>query len=255
MAERRMFKKTLIRSAGFMVLSRAAVLLYLYLCIEADDDGFVENAAAVQRSCRCSQKHLQELVDGGWVIPFESGVAAITHWHMHNKIPKDRYKPTDRQKERASLTLSKDGVYTFCMQDDNILYTQDRTGKDRLVQVSIDQDSGGQDREAEPVLSSGPPDAACDYAETDFDKILEYYQRICHDLIPCRELTPALKEKMAACGQAGYPPLHFVSTFLKANQSAFLQGQNRRGWRAGLDWLLEPLHIRDVDEGKYDTWT
>ena len=111
MAERRMFSKNLMRSSAFMRLSRAALQLYLYLCLEADDDGFGDNVDTVLRMCRCSRKHLQELLDGGWVIGFDSGVIAIVHWHRHNQIKKDRYKQTDYRQERSMLDRNANGDY------------------------------------------------------------------------------------------------------------------------------------------------
>lgn len=252
MAERRMFKKSIMRSASFMQLSRAAVQLYLYLCLEADDDGFVENAWAVSRICKCSRKHLQELIDGGWVIPFESGVAAITHWHMHNRIPKDRFKSTDFQKERASLEKSKQGVYTKCIQDDNNLYTQERIVQESLGQFSINQ--GNIEEDIPAGSSSGPPGAACDYENIDYERILGLYQMNCGNLEPCEALTPQLRQKIDDCFEAGYSLAYLAWAFIKAGNTAFLQGKNRRGWVAGLEWLLEPKHLKAVYEGKYDAW-
>lgn len=258
MAERRMFKKTTIRSAKFMQLSRAAIGLYLFLCLEADDDGFVENAAAVGRSCKCTKKHLQELEDGGWVIPFESGVVAITHWHLHNKIPKDRFRPTDFQKEYASLRKDKQGVYTKCIQVDNNLYTQDRIDQDSLEKDNIGKDRIEKDMAEHemPAASSFLPPVAADddFIDSDFDRILGFYQSACPNLEPCEALTPALREKIRRCDRAGFQPSRLPVIFMKANASLFLRGDNMNNWTAGLGWLMEPEHLQAVEDGKYDTW-
>ena len=130
MAERRMFQVRMLRSGSFMRLSWGAAYLYVQLCAEADDDGFTDNADQICRLCRCSRKHMQELLDGGWLIAFDSGVTVITHWHRHNKIPKDRYKPTDHTTERSLLEKDETGAYvrldTTCTQNVYNLYTQDR---------------------------------------------------------------------------------------------------------------------------------
>lgn len=130
MAERRMFQVRLLRNGNFMRLSWGAAYLYIQLCAEADDDGFTDNADHICRLCRCSGRHMAELLDGGWLIAFDSGVTAITHWHRHNKIPKDRYKPTNHTNERSLLAMDETGVYvrldTLCIQNEYALDTQDR---------------------------------------------------------------------------------------------------------------------------------
>lgn len=254
MAERRMFSKTLMHSSGFVCLSRAAFQLYVYLCLSADDDGFTDGLQTLFRICRCSKKQLQELVEGGWVIPFDSGVVAIAHWFLHNKIPKDRYKVTVYEQERGMLEKSGTGVYTRldtkCIQDVSKLDTQDRIGKDSIGQDRIDQDRIEKDIS---IQSSGPQ-AACDQPEIDFEKILRDYQFLCKDMVPCTAMTQPLQEKIREAFRRGYNSYTLVSLFSKAGMSNFLRGENPQGWQASLEWLLEPQHMRHVLDGKYDNW-
>lgn len=260
MAERRMFSKTLMFSNSFTRLSRTATQLYFFLCLSADDDGFADNTDSICRMCRCTGRYLQELVDSSWVIRFDSGVIAIAHWYMHNQIKKDRYKPTIYQKERSMLEKTSTGMYVLL--DPNRIHfgsnldPQGSIDQERTVQESIDQDSIGKDRPEEDnsgCPSSGPEPPACD-DEFDCEKVFEYYQCVCPKLMPCEVLTPKLREKMEVCHREGITQLHLLNTFMQANESLFLQGDNRRGWQADLGWLLDPLHVREVDAGKYDTW-
>lgn len=258
MAERRMFNKSLMFSNSFTRLSKAAQLLYMYLCLQADDDGLCDNALGVCRMFGISKKHLQELLDGGWLMTFEDDVMAVAHWHLHNQIRKDRYKPSIHRGVTEKLRKGKTGVYALAedgCQNGNQLATQDSIGQDSIAQDSIDQHRPDQDRggqEMPAATSSEPPVAACD--DPDFEKILYYYQVMCPNLVPCQALTPVLREKMERCCREGYTPLGLLDVFLKANMSGFLQGDNRRSWRADLGWLLEPLHLQAVRDGKYDTW-
>lgn len=264
MAERRMFSKSLLYSNRFMQLSKAAAYLYIYLCLSSDDDGFSDNADTVLRMCRCTHKHIQELVDGGWVILFENGVIAITHWHKHNQIKKDRYKATDFQKERAMLEKESTGAYVR-MDPNGIrcgsgLDTQDRSEKESIEKFSIDQHRQGEDRKentpAEPAVSSAAPPVAADdiHIDIDYDRILYYYQVMCKNLVPCEALTPKLRKLIADRVQDGYTQLRLCGVFQTAMMSEYLAGKNDRGWQASLEWLLDPMHIRDVESGKYTTW-
>lgn len=258
MAERRMFNKSLMFSNAFSQLSKAAQLLYMFLNLMADDDGICANSRVVCKMCGSTKKHLKELVDGLWLLEFPGGEVVVKHWHVHNQIRKDRYKPSIHRGVTEKLRKGASGEYALAEDGchfGNQLATQDRIGQDSIAQDSIDQhriaqDRGGQDMPA--ATSSEPPVAACD--DTDFEKILYYYQLMCPNLVPCQGLTPVLREKMERCCREGYTPLGLLDIFMKANMSGFLQGDNRRNWKAVLGWLMEPLHLQAVRDGKYDTW-
>ena len=112
MAERRMFAKSVIFNDHFGNLPLQAQLLYFNLSLEGDDDGFLNNAWFVQRMIGATADDMQALIDGGYLIRFDSGVVAIRHWRVNNSIKSDRYKPTMYQAERALLTL-KNGTYEW----------------------------------------------------------------------------------------------------------------------------------------------
>ena len=112
MAERRMFAKSIIFNDHFGSLPLQAQLLYFNLSLEGDDDGFLNNAWFVQRMIGATADDMQALIDGGYLIRFDSGVVAIRHWRVNNSIKSDRYKPTMYQAERAQLTL-KNGAYEW----------------------------------------------------------------------------------------------------------------------------------------------
>ena len=174
MAERRMFNRTLLFSNRFTALPKNAQLLYIYLNLQADDDGICSNTTVVCRMCGFGRSALQTLLDQGWLIGFDSGITAITHWRVHNQIRKDRYKPSIYGQLTSRLRLDADGVYSLCpdgchLVDD--LATQDRIGKDRIDKDRIDKDRRGQPLAPEDDVHA-------------FDHV--------HDI--CRQLFPDLPE-------------------------------------------------------------
>jgi hypothetical protein len=40
------------------------------------------------------EKDAQLLVERGYLIPFDRGIVAVAHWHIHNRVRKDTYVPT-----------------------------------------------------------------------------------------------------------------------------------------------------------------
>ena len=112
MAVRRMFSKSILCSDGFLRLPASARALYIFLNMYADDDGFVDNPQTIMRLTRTTICDLSRLTEAGFLIPFDNGVVAVTHWRIHNLLRKDRYTPTRYPELLSSLTLTN-GVYSF----------------------------------------------------------------------------------------------------------------------------------------------
>lgn len=145
MAERRMFSKTVTESDDFYFdISVEAQAFYLHLCMNADDDGFVNTYRKILKMLNLSTDVLQELIDARFVIYFESGVIAIKHWKINNYIQKDRYKETVHKTEKSTLFLKKNGAYTLdgnkgiplCIQDVSNLDSQFSLVKVRLEKLN-----------------------------------------------------------------------------------------------------------------------
>lgn len=100
-------------------------MLYFHFCMNADDDGFVNNPKKIQRMCGASDDDFRLLIAKSFVLTFDSGIIVIKHWKMHNYIQSDRYVPTDYTDEKSMLGLKKNKAYTFdeskmvtrCIQD------------------------------------------------------------------------------------------------------------------------------------------
>ena len=139
MAERRMFSKPLTSSDLFLEMPKDAQLLYFHLALDADDDGFINSPNKIIRCVGCQKSDMEVLIKKGYLKLFESGIAVIVHWKIHNYIQKDRYKETIYQKEKQQLVLygkkyvTKDEYTQSVSNEDtscvSILETQDRLDK------------------------------------------------------------------------------------------------------------------------------
>jgi uncharacterized phage protein (TIGR02220 family) len=157
-----MFSRQLVESDRFSDMAPTARLLYFYLGLAADDDGFVDGARRIQRSMGASEDDLKVLIAKGYLILFDDGVCALTRWHLDNFIRKDRYHETEHQDDLALLSV-EDGLYRLKEQvcppakistgqpNDNHLTTigqplvnqnptEVRLGKVRLGKVRLDKD-------------------------------------------------------------------------------------------------------------------
>ena len=147
MAERRMFAKSIIDSDAFLELPAKSQLLYFHLAMRADDEGFVNKAKTVSRTCGCSEEDLQRLVKEQFLIQFDGGLVVIRHWKVHNWIRGDRLRPTVYTTQKAALVLDESGAYTLCQTSDRQVtdncQTQDRLGKESLGKARSGQESIG----------------------------------------------------------------------------------------------------------------
>lgn len=138
MAERRMMAKSVIETDEFIDLPATSKVLYFYLMLNADDDGFVANPKSIMRQIGASNDDMKILAAKQYVFAFDSGVVVIKHWKIHNYIQKDRYKPTVYIDEKNQVKLNpKSRVYemdTACIQSGYV--GKDRIGKDRLGKSS-----------------------------------------------------------------------------------------------------------------------
>jgi len=105
MASKRMFDKAIVDTDRFTDMPLSTKALYFLMGMEADDYGFV-SPRRVMRMHGGTEDDVKILISKGFVIPFESGVVVITHWHKHNYLDKNRIKFTEYTDELALLTIS-----------------------------------------------------------------------------------------------------------------------------------------------------
>ncbi len=156
MANRRMFSIDVVGTDHFTDLRFSERLLYFYLVLYADDDGFCRAPKKVQRAYGFTADDFEGLIRAGYVISFENGPAVDVYWRTNNLIRPDRYKPTVFQTEMGSLVRengrysirdpSKNpGIPTVNQTDTNGIPTANQMEP----QVKLSKDSIGQDNSGE----------------------------------------------------------------------------------------------------------
>lgn len=77
MAEKRMFSRELVESDQFLELPLSAQGLYMHICMEADDDGFVNNANRIRKVVDASQEDYRTLFDRGYLLQMAGGCGTL----------------------------------------------------------------------------------------------------------------------------------------------------------------------------------
>ena len=142
MANRRMFSRDVVMTDDFLDLPPTTKALYFFLNLEADDDGFVGNPKTIMRLVGTTKEDMKLLIEGNYVLLFNSGVVVITDWTEHNSIRKDRKKPTRFAEEMQQIALVEGNKYQWLSDvqpTDNQLTTKCQTngciGEDRIGEV------------------------------------------------------------------------------------------------------------------------
>ena len=134
-----MFHKAILESDEFSRQSLVSKMLYISLNLNADDEGFVGNVKKIMQGIGAKPSHFSSLIDANYLIKFDSGVVAITHWHAHNKLAPGRKNPTSYLKERELLTLERSGLYALKPSEGIVKQSSDESS----AQDSIGKNSIG----------------------------------------------------------------------------------------------------------------
>lgn len=105
-----MFDTRIVNSDPYLDMPASSQALYFHLGMQADDEGFVY-PKRVMRSVNASEDDLKVLISKKFIVPFESGVVVVKHWHVNNALRRDRTRNTTHTEHRQQLHLDSSGVY------------------------------------------------------------------------------------------------------------------------------------------------
>ena len=277
MAERRMFSCKITSSDAFKMMSLAAQALYFQLGMEADDDGFVNNAMSIARSIGAGPEAIEEVIEKRFVLRMDEGLLVIKHWRINNWIRQDRRQPTAYKQYKELLDVKDNGAYTEKhkvvvdsqtddrqMTDkrqtsDNDSLTEDRIGKHRIGKDSniptslttFDRLVGGQQVDA-PTDNQGKTDLFGEKIEVEeesvpYKAIADYWNKTLNGKLP--KIKSITDNRRILIKQRWYEYHNDIYGIIdKVAASDFLTG-----WKAcGFDWCFKKDNMVKIAEGNYD---
>lgn len=281
MASKRMIDINLINSDDFLSLESASQSLYLQFIANADDDGFVGNPKAIMRMSGKKINDLDELIEERFVICFDKCVV-IRHWNVHNKIRKDRYQPTRFKDEYNALELDESGVYEVKQSADkadvlsdgdmdaasapqvdgqhatntptvdgvHAASTPHRLGRlGRLGKVRLGSEGGSEEGSATATATTTTT-TAVKYSEIEKAWNTAADKNGMTKVKKASEWSTQRKNRLKSLVvKHGFDDV--IATIEKAGDSGFLGGQNKRGWRCGIDWFSNAQNYVKIAEGNY----
>ena len=260
MADRRMYSKGVILHDNLLDLPDKAFKLYVCLMAEADDDGFVGSAKRVVRMVNARKGDLDALIQAGYVKTFDSGVAHVVHWLLHNNIKKDRYKPSIYIEE-------KNLVMGNCIKSGTKMEPDwNQNGTETEPQYSIDKNRIEKKREDE-IKKDNLREEKNSNAITEYDIDNTEEERInsLSSITPPEEEEPieevgdiTLPEPLGGEAQAGTPTLKEIKTFIAKNgfylvdAKAFYDYYTKVGWEKAKNWKEKVLRWHFSNNPKWN---
>lgn len=141
MAERRMISRKIAEDDRFVDMHPVSKLLYFYLVLNADDDGFVGSVKMINFLTDADQSNYDELLENNLILePTKNGVYVITDWYAQNKIEPKIYKATEYLSVRALLFIKTNFAYTTNPNEKDIISPVDywvKQGRDKKTPPEI----------------------------------------------------------------------------------------------------------------------
>lgn len=251
MALKRMFSNSIIDSDDFMTLSNDAQLLYFYLGMATDDDGFTKKYRTTMRALGINENALKELEKHGFIYIFEEkNLVLIRDFKINNDLKNDRYHETIYQEEFKRIEekdkryfLIKNEMYPECIQDVSRMDTEHNITKHNKAKPNetnnnipnINSISNGGDEENKELNKN-------DYIK----KIIDEWNKI-----PELE-NISNREKDVDVIISNYGVKNTLKVIDNIKYSKFLRGMtNNSTWKVSLKWIILKKNFQKILENGF----
>ena len=149
-ASKRMINHDVIVEKSFVDLSDRAKVLYLYLNVNADNEGVVSTTVAM-KTINASDDELEELIKAKYLIKTYGDRVIIRHWYMHNNLRADSKKSVYRDDLALVELLSYSRIYKEKSTEivNNRLQSGEIEENSRLVEKSREEKKIKENRREE----------------------------------------------------------------------------------------------------------
>ncbi|GAB6383971.1 hypothetical protein [Enterococcus cecorum] len=93
MAEKRMLSKSFLLDSKFMTMPDSAQVLYVYLNVNADDDGIIDSYSII-KMLGSKEDDLKILQAKGYIVPIDDYLVFLPDWLQNQSLRIDRYRPS-----------------------------------------------------------------------------------------------------------------------------------------------------------------
>lgn len=252
MALKRMFSNSIIDSDDFMTLSNDAQLLYFYLGMATDDDGFTKKYRTTMRALGINENALKELEKCGFIYIFEkNNLVLIRDFKINNDLKNDRYHETIYQEEFKRIEekdkryfLIKNEMYPECIQDVSRMDTEHNITKHNKAKPNQTNNNISNNK----YISNGGDEENKELNKNDYiKKIIDEWNKI-----PELE-NISNREKDVEVIISNYGVKNTLKVIDNIKYSKFLRGMtNNSTWKVSLKWIILKKNFQKILENGFN---
>ena len=182
-------------------------------------------------------------------VPELDAVTKMAFIPLRQQIERDTEKYNDKCEKRANAGR-KGADVTNSRRSANAEFDENKTAK--TANAEFDENDSAKTADTEyDTDTEYDSDINKNTSTSSSDAVVRLYNDLCPSLPSARTLSDKRKRDIKTRLKK-YTLDDFRKVFEKAEKSAFLRGENEKGFRATLDWLINEGNMAKVMDGNYD---
>ena len=182
-------------------------------------------------------------------VPELDAVTKMAFIPLRQQIDRDTEKYNDKCEKRANAGR-KGADVTNSRRSAKVGNAENKTAKTANAEFDENKTAKTADTEYD-TDTEYDSDINKNTSTSSADAVARLYNDLCPSLPSVRTLSDKRKRDIKARLKK-YTLDDFQKVFEKAEKSSFLRGDNERGFRASLDWLINEGNMAKVLDGNYD---
>ena len=185
----------------------------------------------------------------GEEVPELDAVTKMAFIPLRQQIDRDTEKYNDKCEKRANAGR-KGADVTNRKRSAKVSTAENKTAK--TTNAEFDENDSAKTADTEyDTDTEYDSDINKNTSTSSADAVVRLYNDLCPSLPSVRTLSDKRKRDIKTRLKK-YALDDFQKVFEKAEKSSFLRGDNERGFRASLDWLINEGNMAKVLDGNYD---
>ena len=185
----------------------------------------------------------------GEEVPELDAVTKMAFIPLRQQIDRDTEKYNDKCEKRANAGR-KGADVTNSRRSAKAVNDENKTAK--TANAEFDENDSAKTADTEyDTDTEYDSDINKNTSTSSSDAVVRLYNDLCPSLPSARTLSDKRKRDIKTRLKK-YTLDDFRKVFEKAEKSAFLRGENEKGFRATLDWLINEGNMAKVMDGNYD---